>query len=383
MTVTLDNVGPFLVQALTCNFLGSSWPKKKIRTLRLFLSTEYHLWSKLDVDQRKKKIACRFVFILQVLLVYESYLVFVFSFPVLYLLLFYAIETKFSIWRRNSFPMKSNHRILSQFFFFFFVKLYSKPEVTDPSGGVEKQPENPNPSSEQAKLQSEKSNPQLEIIEPQPKTQTNSADLSSIAKAKKHIALSMVRRSQRLQSAATSSQDKDIERVIEEMTMSECEKNEEPLNLEEAKLPEPILMHKSLEEKVDYLLQQFEEQKTIEALKFKVTRDSSPTGSPKAADVRYRNLCFDSQKKIEALTDENHQLALKLERALGKLEAYENGARVFSEGLEKVKDVILITNLTRATENAVNFSSRAFTSMNAGAGAKTTAKRKRLRSISK
>ncbi|XWS31584.1 hypothetical protein CRYUN_Cryun23aG0088900 [Craigia yunnanensis] len=257
------------------------------------------------------------------------------------------------------------------------------PEVTDPSGGVEKQPENPNPSSEQAKLQSEKSNPQLEIIEPQPKTQTNSADLSSIAKAKKHIALSMVRRSQRLQSAATSSQDKDIERVIEEMTMSECEKNEEPLNLEEAKLPEPILMHKSLEEKVDYLLQQFEEQKTIEALKFKVTRDSSPTGSPKAADVRYRNLCFDSQKKIEALTDENHQLALKLERALGKLEAYENGARVFSEGLEKVKDVILITNLTRATENAVNFSSRAFTSMNAGAGAKTTAKRKRLRSISK
>ena len=42
------------------------------------------------------------------------------------------------------------------------------------------------------------------------------------------------------------------------------------LNLEEGKLPEPILMHKSLEEKVDYLLQQFEEQKTIEALKFKV-----------------------------------------------------------------------------------------------------------------
>ena len=94
---------------------------------------------------------------------------------------------------------------------------------------MEKQPESSNPSSEQAKLQSEKPNPHLETIEPQPKTQTNSADLSSITKSKKHIALSMVRRSQRLQSAATSSLDKDIEHIIEEMTMSESEKNEEPL----------------------------------------------------------------------------------------------------------------------------------------------------------
>ncbi|XWS76408.1 hypothetical protein CRYUN_Cryun01aG0173700 [Craigia yunnanensis] len=331
----------------------------------------------------------------------------------------------------------------------------SEREVTGPSGGVEKQSESSNPSSEQTKLQSEKSNPHLETIEPQPKTQTNSADLSSITKSKKHIALSMVRRSQRVQSAATPSQDKDIKLIIEEITLSESEKDEEPLNLEEGKLPEPILMQKSLEEKVDYLLQQFEEQqKTIESLKFKVTRDSSPTGSPRAADVRYRNLYFDSQKKIEALTDENHQLVLKLERALGKLEAvclyntilaqiccqralllsqekknhllihyihkclldcliiivlghiealtdenhqlalkleralgkldtYENGACVFSEGLEKMKDMILVTNLKRATKTAVNFSSQAFTSMDADAEAKTTAKRKRLRRTSK
>ncbi|XP_022758218.1 uncharacterized protein LOC111305193 isoform X2 [Durio zibethinus] len=282
----------------------------------------------------------------------------------LYLLLFYAIETKFSIWTIYSFPMK---RIIG-FYLIFIVKLLSKPEFRDPSGGVEKQPESSNPSSERAKLQSEKSNPPLEAIERQPKTQTNSADLSSVTKAKKRIALAMVRRSQRLQDAATPSQDKDIEHIIEEITMSESEKDEEPLNLGEGKLPEPMLIRKSLEEKVDYLLKQLEEQeKAIKALKLKITRDSSPTptGNPTAADVRYRNLYFDSQKKIEALIDENHHVALKLERALGKIEAYENGICEFSKGLEKMKDMILVTNLTRATETAVNLSSQAFPSKDA------------------
>ncbi|XVE73143.1 hypothetical protein DITRI_Ditri11bG0093800 [Diplodiscus trichospermus] len=254
----------------------------------------------------------------------------------------------------------------------------AEPEVMDPSRGGEKQPESSNPSSEQANLQSEKSNPHLDTIEPQPNTQTNSTDLSSLTKAKKGVALSVVRKSQRLPRAVTRSQDKDIERIIEEITMSESE-DEEPLNIEEGKIPEPISMEKRLEENIDYLLRQFEEQqKAVEALKLKVTRDPSPNGSPRSEHVRYRNLYFDSQKKVEALTDEKHQLALKLERALGKLEAYENGACVFSEGLEKMKDVILVTNLTRTAETAVNFSSQAFTSMDAGAKAKPAAKRKRI-----
>ena len=100
---------------------------------------------------------------------------------------------------------------------------------------MEKQPESSNPSSEQAKLQFEKPNPHLETIEPQPKTQTNSADLSRVTKAKKHTAFTMVRRSQRLQSAVTPSQNKDIERIIKEITLSESEKDKEPLNLEEGK----------------------------------------------------------------------------------------------------------------------------------------------------
>ena len=45
----------------------------------------------------------------------------------------------------------------------------------------------------------------------------------------------MVRRSQRLQSAVTPSQNKDIERTIKEITLNESEKDKEPLNLEEGK----------------------------------------------------------------------------------------------------------------------------------------------------
>ncbi|KAE8692085.1 FZO-like [Hibiscus syriacus] len=135
-----------------------------------------------------------------------------------------------------------------------------------------------------------------------------------------------------------------------------------------------------MEEKVNHLLQQIDEQrKTIEELNFKATRSSSPTGSPRGADVRYRNLYFESQKKIESLMNENHQLALKLERALGKLEAYENGACAISEGLKKMKEMILVTNMTRSTETAVNFSTQAFPSMDAGAEPKTNPKKKKAR----
>ncbi|MBA0802590.1 hypothetical protein Gohar_012870 [Gossypium harknessii] len=250
----------------------------------------------------------------------------------------------------------------------------------DPSGGVEKQPESSNPLSQNAISQPKKRNPPLETVESQPKTQTNSADLSSLTKVKKHGILYAVRRSERLQAVISPSQDKEIERLIDEITLSEGEKDEVPLDHEDGELPQPIQTQMTMEEKFDYLFQQIEElQKTLETLKFKATRDSSPTGSPRAADVRYRNLYFESQKKIEALTNENHQLALKLERALGILEAYDNGACAASEGLKKMKEMILVANLTRSTETAVNFSTQTFPSMDGGAEAIASPRRKKPR----
>ncbi|GMJ09120.1 hypothetical protein HRI_004581200 [Hibiscus trionum] len=236
-------------------------------------------------------------------------------------------------------------------------------EAKDPSGGVEKKTDSSNPSFESL-----------------PKTQTNAADLSSLTKADKQSALSVVRRSQRIQSAVSPLQDKEIKGIIEEITQSEGVKDDVPLDDEDRELLESVQTQKSLEEKVDYLLHQIgEQQKTIEELNFKVTSDSSPNGSPRGVDTRYRNLYFESQKKIESLTNENHQLALKLERALGKLEGYENGACAISEGLKKMKEMILVTNLTRSTETAVNFSTQAFPSMDAGAEPKASPKKKKTR----
>ncbi|GLT63991.1 hypothetical protein SLA2020_365110 [Shorea laevis] len=97
----------------------------------------------------------------------------------------------------------------------------------------------------------------------------------------------------------------------------------------------------------------------MEALKSEVTKKSFLSGSPSRVDIRYKNLYIDSQKKVESLTEENKQLAMKLETAICKVEAYQNGNHVFSEMLDKLKDVILISNLTKATETAVNFSSQA------------------------
>ncbi|MBA0832023.1 hypothetical protein Goarm_016439 [Gossypium armourianum] len=222
----------------------------------------------------------------------------------------------------------------------------------DPSGGVEKQPESSNPLSQNAILQPKKRNPPLETVESQPKTQTNSADLSSLTKVKKHGILYAVRRSERLQAVISPSQDKEIERLIDEITLSEGEKDEVPLDHEDGELPQPIQTQMTMEEKFDYLFQQIEElQKTLETLKF----------------------------KIEALTNENHQLALKLERALGILEAYDNGACAASEGLKKMKEMILVANLTRSTETAVNFSTQTFPSMDGGAEAIASPRRKKPR----
>lgn len=171
-------------------------------------------------------------------------------------------------WRRNSFANET----ITRFSLILIVKFKSQLlQPKDSSGGVEKQPESSNPLSENANLQPKKRNPPLETVEAQPETQTNYADLSSLTKVKKHGALSEVRRSKRLQAAISPSQDKKIDRLIDEITLSEGEKDEEPLDHEDGELPEPIQTQMTVEEKIDYLFQQIEEQqKTLDTLKFKV-----------------------------------------------------------------------------------------------------------------
>lgn len=58
---------------------------------------------------------------------------------------------------------------------------------------------------------------------------------------------------------------------------------------------------------------------------------------------------------------------------------YDNGASAASEGLKKMKEMILVANLTRSTETAVNFATQTFPSMDGGAEAITSPKRKKSR----
>ncbi|XP_021890208.1 uncharacterized protein LOC110808888 isoform X2 [Carica papaya] len=180
----------------------------------------------------------------------------------------------------------------------------------------------------------------------QHKRQADSSNLSSKRIAKMKSAVPPVRRSERLQNVFISSHAKDIQHVINEVTLSE---SEEP-PLQEG---EPM---ESLEEKVNYLLQKsIEHQEIIEEFKFKVTRDSVFCKSPSAADTRYKKLYINSQKKVESLKDENRELALKLEAALAKVEACEKGATNVPEVLEKVKDMMVVSHLTSAVGNVEIF----------------------------
>ncbi|XP_061341394.1 uncharacterized protein LOC133287742 isoform X2 [Gastrolobium bilobum] len=188
---------------------------------------------------------------------------------------------------------------------------------------------------------------------------------TSLRKKSKYHGTS-VRRSQRIKSTVVHppSSSCGIE-YIEDITASESEKDE-PDNQIEQVLPEPEpepaenMSEKSLDEKVDYALQRIEDlNKIVELLKSKVPENPGFYEAPSMTSTSYRT---DSQKKLEALTDENQRLTGKLENALGKIEVYEKEKRVLIEVLDKMKDTvnaIVVSNLAKTTEVAVNASTQA------------------------
>lgn len=185
-------------------------------------------------------------------------------------------------------------------------------------------------------------NPSMEIVAPQLKMQS----LSSRKKA-----CAITRRSERLRNLAPPAQNQEIESmVVEEINLCESEKEDEP-HVEENP-PNSMPAQQRLEEKINYLVQ------AIKELKSKAAERHFRSDSP-AMDHKYKSLYFDLQQKIEALTKENQELSRKLDVALGKIEVYEETRRASSEVLEKLKDVILISNLAKATETAMNLSSQA------------------------
>ncbi|XP_030948059.1 uncharacterized protein LOC115972052 isoform X2 [Quercus lobata] len=258
------------------------------------------------------------------------------------------------------------------------MRVILQPGNKNPSlGPVESQPESLNPSLGNVELQLESGSPAEQ--------QANSAKPSNPKKRMtRHT--SIVRRSKRVQHAITSALNPDIVPVVEEISLTETDEEYDPPPQKEQNMPESTeptsLGEKNFEKQIDNIVERLEIQaKTIEELKSEVSKKSVSSGSPSGAYVRYKSLYIDSQKKIEVLTGENEQLSMKLETALGKLEAYENGNHVFSEMLEKLKDVILVSNLTKATETAVNMSSQALHTSSGDAGRRSrspAANRKKL-----
>ncbi|KAF2325171.1 hypothetical protein GH714_024973 [Hevea brasiliensis] len=235
---------------------------------------------------------------------------------------------------------------------------------------MEVEPESNNPSLQKVDVHPDNTNPTMERVEPQ---QAYSSKTSIRKKVKKSPA--KVRRSERLQNAVMATENQDVERILEEITVSESEKEDEPANEE---VPEPTLNRKDLNEKVDYVVKLLEaQQKTMDAFNSGAIGKTFFNEGSGMGDITYKSLYIDSQKKVEALTEENHQLNRKLEYALGKIEVYESGNHVVPEVLEKLKDLfkdaLWLSSLTRVTE-----ATRHCAAPENSLDCNTSAKRKRL-----
>ncbi|XP_042517242.1 uncharacterized protein LOC122091394 isoform X2 [Macadamia integrifolia] len=163
-------------------------------------------------------------------------------------------------------------------------------------------------------------------------------------------------------------QTKDIEPVTENIDLSgsdeEDHQDEERHHpMEEKKMQEEDSGIRNLEGKIDYLTLLLEAQEKNHEAKSMGVDTGFQSPNLCCADIKarakkdeYKIMYIDSQKKIERLQEENHQLAMKLENALGKLQAYEKGHTVFSETIEKLKDAMLISTITKTTEMMLGLS---------------------------
>ncbi|KAL1312221.1 hypothetical protein HN51_038814 [Arachis hypogaea] len=225
----------------------------------------------------------------------------------------------------------------------------------------------PNPPVDEVVMHNARTPVQQQVN--QPWLQKNTISYTK-KKSKSHS--SYVRRSERIKSAVVHT-DKKI-RGIQYIEDGDSEKDEPDAQMEQVLSelgpqvqPEPEPEHepepepepaaensylKSLDEKVESILRRIE---ALENLKFKVDGNAGPYEAPSATTNDYLSLYIESQKKVESLT-------AKLENALGKVEVYEKENQVLTDVLDKMKDAInasMVSNLSKATEAAVNASSQA------------------------
>lgn len=131
---------------------------------------------------------------------------------------------------------------------------------------------------------------------------------------KSKTSTTIVRRSQRIRSTTANL---ETEPVIHEISISESDKVNEPLQHDG---------NMSTEETSNE------------------TERSSQKGNPNVAEI-YKNMYINSQKKVEELLVENRQLSKTLEGALGKVDVYEKQSHIYSEVMA------VIASLSKVNEN--------------------------------
>ncbi|KAJ6736096.1 TITIN-LIKE ISOFORM X2 [Salix viminalis] len=213
-------------------------------------------------------------------------------------------------------------------------------ESTTPTvPAVQLEPYNSNPSL-QPESSKQPANSTLEGVEPNLHMQSHFA--KSYSRKTTRQTCAKVRRSERLKNSIVFTHNQELEQVIEEITLTGGEEGDDH---EDAKMPEYSSMSKNMEEKVDYILEMLEAQRKTTDVK--ATKNSFSGSCSGGDDNTYKSLYIDSQKKVEALMEENYQLNLKFQNALGKIEAYEKGNNpMVCNVLEKFNE-ILLSSLTK------------------------------------
>ena len=148
----------------------------------------------------------------------------------------------------------------------------SQPGHTNPSPErVENQPKSVNPSLGSVELQPETISPSLVRPSTRSKHQAESVKPSNPKKRMRHCL--GVRRSDRIKGTVMPAQNQDVEPMIEEITLSESEREDDDYRAQsEQNLPESAtLSEKNMEEKLNYIVKRLEEQEmAMEALKCEV-----------------------------------------------------------------------------------------------------------------
>ncbi|KAL5561671.1 hypothetical protein UlMin_031418 [Ulmus minor] len=183
----------------------------------------------------------------------------------------------------------------------------------------------------------------------------NSQVANSVKASKRKLITTAVRRSSRIQDTVVTARYglQNKEPVIEELTISDSEKEEEQYDIAEKELANPIstLSEENNEDKIDYVIQLLEAQgKNFETLMSKAMKENSSHSD--GSEMTYKGLYIDSQKKNEALTKENRELTMKLKIAEAKIEMLKSNPQHLVDLAGKVRDIVMINSVANPAFNA-------------------------------